>query len=740
MVSRKVNVNFFEKQYEAYEFKTQFCLVCAGVQCISEDEFVYTPKGIIQVKDVKNGDEILGGKVSNVYQFKDDIYEVHFNNGIKIKTNLEHPFYCKNKGWIRLKDIKAKKDKVFFYSVDKKNVIERPIKSAKLLGYLCSDGYVSGEGQSLKFTNTNFHFIDEVRRLSKAFPDIKPHLYKKGKGWDLLLTTYHGSRKNSLKDYIKELKITKDSFGKIVEGDKNSLIDFLQGFFNGDGYLTLYQNRRNRKDIYLIGFCIGTSKRKAYEMQYILWKLGIRSHIREESYKKSQKYFYRVVVDRNSSEKLLHLLDWSKYPLKFYKASLIKTIKARNNKEWLSVSSIKKIGKGIVKGWKTTTHEIISYCGMKTHNSGKTYLGSVWVVKKFKTLDQCTGAIIAPTYKILQQSTLQKFFSLFPILRLGYKEQKGEIEISPVKKIFVRSADNPLSLEGMSLDFAWLDEAGMMPRLVWDVIRSRVSMTGGQVLLTTTPYGINWLYYDFYLPWLNKQDPSLSFFTWKSIDNPKFNKKFFESERKRMSEKEFRRRYCGEFQKMEGLVYDLPESQIIDPKEINDATYVCGVDWGYKNPSAILVLAITQNEIYAVDEWKESGKTTPEIINILKALISRYNIKHVFPDPAEPDRIKELDLSGIKSEKVSKDLKGGISFIQHLIKERKLFIFKNCVNLIDEMNSYHYPEKLDAYPDIPVKLNDHLLDCLRYALYSYNLNLKSSINEKVTDEIICGNF
>jgi phage terminase large subunit len=373
--------------------------------------------------------------------------------------------------------------------------------------------------------------------------------------------------------------------------------------------------------------------------------------------------------------------------------------------------------------------------------SGKTFLGSVWSVKKFKSSPVSTGAIIAPTYKILNQSTLDKLFNLFPTLRPAYKEQKGEIELSLTKKIFTRSADNPLGLEGMTLDWAWLDEAGMMPRLVWNVIRSRVSITGGQVLLTTTPYSMNWIYQDFYLPWKNKIDPALSFYTWKSTDNSKFSKKFFTAEKKRLRPEEFSRRYLGEFQKMEGLVYDLPPEQIISPCSLPSvARFVCGVDWGFRNPSAILIIAVTPSAIYIIDEWKETEKTTAEIIEVLKGFISRYDISLVFPDPAEPDRIKELALSGIPSQNVSKDIKGGISYVQQLIKDKKLFVFNSCENLLDEINTYHYPEAKELFTDVPVKLNDHLLDCLRYSLHSLNLNFKVAQEEKLTDEIISGNF
>ena len=46
---------------------------------------------------------------------------------------------------------------------------------------------------------------------------------------------------------------------------------------------------------------------------------------------------------------------------------------------------------------------------------------------------------------------------------------------------------------------------------------------------------------------------------------------------------------------------------------------------------------------------------------------------------------------------------------------RRLFIFKNCPNLIREIKAYHWGDG-----DVPVKTDDHSLDELRYYLMSLN--------------------
>ena len=131
-----------------------------------------------------------------------------------------------------------------------------------------------------------------------------------------------------------------------------------------------------------------------------------------------------------------------------------------------------------------------------------------------------------------------------------------------------------------------------MVYLAWTIVKSRVAMTGGQIFISTMPYTLNWLYQEFYLPWLRKEDNRLSVFTWASIDNPNFPEEHAAAEKKRLSAEEFARRYEGAFTKMEGLVYDLPREQIIVPRVINVKDVIFGLDFGFHNPAAGAVIKV----------------------------------------------------------------------------------------------------------------------------------------------------
>lgn len=357
--------------------------------------------------------------------------------------------------------------------------------------------------------------------------------------------------------------------------------------------------------------------------------------------------------------------------------------------------------------------------------SGKTFLGAHWAGKKTLEFPDKCGIIAAPTYKILQSATLKKFFEVFPELRQYHKEQKGEIQLPTGGYIYLRSADNPLGFEGITAHWAWLDEGGMTSELTWTVLRSRVSMTGGQILITTTPYNMGWLYQQFFLPWKKGIDKNLSFFTWRSIDNPAFSKEFYEAERSRLPPEEFSRRYMGEFKKMTGLVWDVTEDRIISPIDglsKKAESRIAAVDWGFRNPTAIIIAYKYDKAWYLVDEWKMAEKTTGEIIQVLKNLIHEHQVYKVYADPAEPDRIEEAKRAGVPIYEANKDVVGGLGFIRQLLYEKRFFVYQNCKGFLDEAAMYHY-EPIDGkeQKEIPVKFNDHIVDAVRYGIFTHDL-------------------
>jgi hypothetical protein len=252
---------------------------------------------------------------------------------------------------------------------------------AKLLGYLFSDGTFARE-QSPKFTNVRSVLLEDVAYLTASCfgTAITPSKRLKrpkdlnDKGTDSMLTntdSYHGP--NPLKERMRLLDLeSKESFGVLQTLRPRELVAFIQGFFNGDGCLNVHQTKSSKSPE--IRFYTGLSERQSYELQFMLWRLGIRS------YPGWTSGCWEVrVMDIESVSRLLDLLDDRKYPDKFAlakqavkKASREKRLKDGNSL-WLPITKIEKLGIQTVVGWEAEpNHEVILQGGIRSHNSGKT--------------------------------------------------------------------------------------------------------------------------------------------------------------------------------------------------------------------------------------------------------------------------------------------------------------------------------------------------------------------------------
>lgn len=125
--------------------------------------------------------------------------------------------------------------------------------------------------------------------------------------------------------------------------------------------------------------------------------------------------------------------------------------------------------------------------------SGKTYAG---VMEILRQPPGSRGAVIAPTYRMLMDATLDTLMKLFNkagIVKDWIKSEMRLITIHDTDIIF-RSGDDPEKLRGPNLGWFFLDEAAMMPELVWDIMLGRLRLAPGRAWITTTPKGMNWLH------------------------------------------------------------------------------------------------------------------------------------------------------------------------------------------------------------------------------------------------------
>lgn len=142
----------------------------------------------------------------------------------------------------------------------------------------------------------------------------------------------------------------------------------------------------------------------------------------------------------------------------------------------------------------------------------------------------------------------------------------------------------------------------------------------------------------------------------------------------------------------------------------------CGQDFGYAVPAATIRCEYYEGAIYADELIYQSHKTNPELIELYKSVDMSKSIE-IFCDNAEPKTIEEIFRYGYNVKPADKDVWAGIQ----KIKSMPLYITRRSTNLINEIKNYKWKTDKDGNikeTEEPVKMNDHALDALRYAVFT----------------------
>ena len=237
---------------------------------------------------------------------------------------------------------------------------------------------------------------------------------------------------------------------------------------------------------------------------------------------------------------------------------------------------------------------------------GKTRVGAVkgmMVMHKFCRPDD-NFLILAPTYKIMQQSTLPAFLSVMQGLGT-FSKVDGVFKIHGGGTCYFRTATDPDSIVGVTnVRFIWGDEAGLYSLYFWENMQARAAFKQAQIVLTTSPYTLNWIYKELIRPIMKEGPearPDVELIRAKSIENPYFPLEYYEAKRKTMDTRRFEMMFGGEWNKFQGLVYDCFDEfeTTCDPFPLPKGTEVyAGVDWGTTHPFVIHVRAITPDKMH----------------------------------------------------------------------------------------------------------------------------------------------
>ena len=393
-----------------------------------------------------------------------------------------------------------------------------------------------------------------------------------------------------------------------------------------------------------------------------------------------------------------------------------------------------------------TINNYVLYSG--AFGSGKTLLLAHVGIKAALDYPGSIGFVGSLTYNQIRDVVFRKFCQEVDLYQKSLDEANIPVKIvktitmSPGKmnivfnngsEIWFRSCDNERNLAGKDLDWFAIDEPvdvdeSVMTQLIGRLRHDKMSFHFG--VLATNPGAENhWLYKYFFM------DKIPGYFvvetsTYDNILIPNYDA-YIASMKSRYDADWVRRYLEGKWGAFSGQIYKMFNMEKHVKKfDIEDFTnidkFIAGVDFGIRDPCCILIIAQTvNNNLYVVDEYYESEKSSTEIVKQLVLYHKKYKFNRIYCDPSAADLIKQGFDRGLPIGRFEGDGKvisfannqvlPGISLVQAIIKNDRLTINSKCRNLIRSLLAYRYKQDGEQ----PFKDDDHAADALRYAVSDY---------------------
>jgi Terminase large subunit, T4likevirus-type, N-terminal/Terminase RNaseH-like domain len=379
--------------------------------------------------------------------------------------------------------------------------------------------------------------------------------------------------------------------------------------------------------------------------------------------------------------------------------------------------------------WKSDKRLLLGVAGAQ---GGKTSFGCIWLLREIQRFygRNYNYVVVCPTYKVMNQSVIPTFLQVCVGLNGQYNKQENTYSLGDGGKVFFRSATDPDSVIGTpNVKAGYIDECGKVPRAAYYAVVERCARLQGRILLTTTPYALNWVVKDIIFPFDRKERDDITYVRWRSVDNPTYPKEEYERLRHELPSRIFRMRYEGYHDKAEGLIFeDWDDSNWCDPFQLPPGTKVYGgCDWGFDHAMALVVRAITPDKnCYTISIFKKSGLGATQQLDVIEAKTKMFHVEHWAVGHDRPEQTLDLTKRRIQAfpyfqiNPTLREVNAGNAKHAELVKSKRLRCFKGLdqwQELEDEYQTYVWDKdesQDDRGKEKPVNENDDLMAAERY--------------------------
>jgi len=294
-----------------------------------------------------------------------------------------------------------------------------------------------------------------------------------------------------------------------------------------------------------------------------------------------------------------------------------------------------------------------------------------------------------------------------------------------------RAFDQPEKILGGNIDVIVISQAEQIPEALFKEIFGRQrgkSTLKKKILITEGNPAQCWAktrYIDNPLP------SNIFYIQVSTLDNraflDKYNPQFIPNLIANYSESQLASKMFGEWGSHELMVF----STFKDSEHVVDAFVpemgmrdAIGGDYGFRNPAAFVWgLKDFDGNVIIYDEWYEKEQSVQQIATASK----RHGKKLVVYDfsTKRPDRDgksvwQDLEAEGVPLLESNKDETRNIAHVNWLFKTGRLFITRNCVELIREIRNYHWKKmRLGDEKNLDEKPQDkdnHAIDAMLYLI------------------------
>lgn len=370
--------------------------------------------------------------------------------------------------------------------------------------------------------------------------------------------------------------------------------------------------------------------------------------------------------------------------------------------------------------------------------SGKSYVDVAHIIpERLRAVSDRAGlnVILGVSKETIERNVLQPMREIYTSELIGTINSRNIAFVCgvPVYCLGAEKVSQVAKIQGSSIKYCYGDEIARWNHEVFTMLASRLDKPYSKFDGACNPeYPGHWL-----KKFIDRDDIDKYVQRYTIFDNPFLPKNTIRNLCKEYAGTVYYERYIrGAWALAEGLIFPMFEDAVINTvPEVDPDDYCLSIDYGTMNAFAAILWARYGQTWIAVDEYYYSGrnegaqKTDDEYVsaivdfcNPVKKWEYRQKVKGLLFDDYELDTIIDPSaasfiaavgkVSMLNVVRADNNVLDGIRMTASALKTGRIKISDRLENWHDEAQGYVWDE--DAAEDTPVKINDHLMDSMRY--------------------------